>query len=275
MKKEMKNTFEPHICAEGDIPALCFAPGHYLSWFRGYRFQISSADDGIHELGGSVTTMNSDLQLTYDLPAEIRPLIALSHICEAAAPFDAFWDLVVNDPKLVNGFISVTDDMCGICSSAFDIAGIEPMIQTKETAEVYAIISDQNIFAASRPFICAVQDGSVYMPLGNLILCRDSVLIQDSETGLAYKLPFPDYIYIGENIKAIENEYYGLMWSRLPWILFSYAEIILDGAGCQTRYKNNAKETIQKTNQISNKNEFYEFIKNSLIVLENGANHYS
>ena len=59
------------------------------------------------------------------------------------------------------------------------------------------------------------------------------------------------------------------MWSRLPWILFGYAGIVLDEVGCRAKYKNNTEETVQKTNEISDKNIFYDFVKNSLITNEN------
>lgn len=265
--KNSENTFTPHISTQSKIPALCFKPGHYLGWFHGCCFQVSATEDGSADLGSSAKTLTGDLLYANDLPAELKPLIALSHMCEAGIPFDEFWDLLADDPKLVNNFISVIDDMCGIYSNNLDICSIESIIQTIEKDDVTASVNDPCIFAASKPFACIVQNSNEYAPLGNLILCRDSVQIQDSENGLAYKISFPDYRYIGNDIKASEKEYYGLLWNRLPWILFCYAGIILEVNGSRIRYERSNTKPIQKTNEITNKHEFFEYIRDTLTNL--------
>jgi len=271
MKNDNKNTFEPHINAEREVPALCFAPNHYLSCVSGHRFQVSADEEGNHDIGSSITTLNNDLVCASDLPEEIRPLIAFSHMCEAAAPFDDFWSLICNDPKLVNNFIAVTNDMCGIYSNAFDISNIGSMIQIVEKDEVNASTNDPNVFVASRPFSCVIRGGNAYAPLGNLILSRNSVQIQDSETGMAYKLTFPDYRSIGADIKSSEKEYYGIMWNRLTWILFGCAGLVFDNDGCRTRYGHGIKDTPQNTNEITDKNIFFDFVRNSLTLIEDSS----
>lgn len=52
--------WEPVLFEDDVVPMLCILPGAYLSWFRGYRMQISATPTGIGDCGSSQSTMRAD-----------------------------------------------------------------------------------------------------------------------------------------------------------------------------------------------------------------------
>lgn len=91
-----------------ELPILCLGLGRYLSWFRGYRFQISGTPTGIGDCCSSRTTLQKDIAIARDLPPEYGKMLLFSHIAEIAMQSYFKFDIPKLAPDLFDEFMYET-----------------------------------------------------------------------------------------------------------------------------------------------------------------------
>jgi len=265
---DTNQSFMPHILDDTEVPSLCFMPKHYLSWFRGYRFQVSATSDGNMNLGSSATTMENDLFLAHELPNELKPLIAYSHVCESTSHLEGFWTFLENNIDLFNRFMDLTNEYSNIRCNNFNLNKISLLVKSIPLNEYDAMVSNPDNYMASKQIISWVKENKMYAPMGNLIFGRKSVTVYNNVSKQAFQILFPDYETFRENKEACEREYYGILWARLPWILFNSTGLIFTNGGCcLNRYPHNITGTIKKSDGISELRDLHDFIKTSVKLL--------
>lgn len=98
------------------VPTLEFEEG-FLSWFRGYRFQVSGTLEGVGNNGSSASTLESDLCLSdnYSMKATkvtlLKHIIVASHIFESTSTFPIFWEKVFENDTILNQLLAETNDL--------------------------------------------------------------------------------------------------------------------------------------------------------------------
>lgn len=115
---------KPKVLCLDKIPVLQLRHSAYLSWFRGYRFQVSGDACGYCDCGSSMTDLASCLQATADWDEPLKWAMPLSHAIEATGRYSEFIELAVSEDgqSLVNDFFRKTSKVCRIYCDEFDIS---------------------------------------------------------------------------------------------------------------------------------------------------------
>lgn len=136
---------EPKLyCADGDtIPILEFGGAQHLSWFRGYRMQVSMSPEGVGDHGSSTATMASDLRLldNLEIPEETKmkykKLIFLSHVLEASMRYGDFIKWLKTYPALFNEFaVQTANEDSNLEFEDFDLKSLTDLIEVTKDIHV-------------------------------------------------------------------------------------------------------------------------------------------
>jgi hypothetical protein len=205
---------------DGDPPTFAFRRTAFLSCFRGYRFQVSGDEYGNGDYGSSQTTLIGDLGVAAQFPKEYQPLIAFSHVCEAVNKYDEFWEIVEEHKSKFNRFMDDTNDMCRTYTKDFDFDRIKDFVKVRSELPAGKIVS--------RASTCETGMREAEEKLiGILIYADNYVAFREFKSKDWLVIEFETYIeVITDKRSDMDNkDYYRVMWSRLPYILFAFANM--------------------------------------------------
>lgn len=211
---------KPSIIYAGSVPKLMFRRDHFLSWFRGYSFQVSSNAYGQGDLGSSQRTMSWELRVAEYLPEPLQHVIAFSHALEAANMYDDFHELLTTNEELVNEFMRVTNDDEEIYCKDFSLEAIKGLIQSAPTSPGTPL---------AKIAMCSSNNHgeriTAYVAIG-----ENFVSMCDVDTGVWRYIPFDKYTDTPEELQdyVYEYDYTKTLLYRLIWILIWDANMYLN-----------------------------------------------
>lgn len=215
------------VNTDEEIPYYKFRYNAFLSWFRGYRFQVRGDADGIGDCGSSDTTLRWDTEITKRWPVEFRPLMAFSHVCQATSRYYDFWDFINKDASLLNTFMKSTDeyDRSMQCKN-FDYASILKMIEDLSKVD----LTDTTRIDLARSYSKSANKETDY--LGSMFYGKGIVAFQDYK-GKVHALTIPTYDE--EEMESSEQDYYLNVWHRFTHVLLNIAGVVMNYQGLYYR----------------------------------------
>lgn len=201
-------------------PFLVFGQEAFLSWFRGYRFQVSGNTNGTGDYGSSATTLERDLLVAKTLPKELRPLISFSHVCEATNKYQEFNEILWNDSELINSFMVGTDEYERIRANNFDLDKVKGMFKLVDELPERT----GNIIS----FCETTRKGSVDQIFGMMAVGESFIAFRELKDKKWTLLEIPVYSNTYEDLYEVSKvAYYEVIWKRFAYILVSYSSIRL------------------------------------------------
>lgn len=215
------------VNTDEEIPYYKFRYNAFLSWFRGYRFQVSGDANGGGDYGSSDTTLRWDTEIAKRWPVEFRPLMAFSHVCQATSRYYDFWDFINKDASLLNTFMTATAeyDYSMQCKN-FDYESILKMIEDSSKVD----LTDTNRIDLARSYSKSANKEPDY--LGSMFYGKGVVAFQDYK-GKVYALNIPEYDE--EEMESSEQDYYLNVWHRFTHVLLNIAGVVMNYQGLYYR----------------------------------------
>lgn len=203
---------------DNEIPYYKFGREAYLSWFRGYRFQVSGDDNGGGDYGSSDTSLFQDCCLVKGWDKELKSLMAFSHLCQATTSYTEFWEHILKDSSLLDLFMKETGKYDWNCNCQdFELNTVINIVESTEVD-----LSTAHVISLARVF--ARNSGEQPKHLGELYYCKDFVAVKDFNNKVrALNIP-----KMSEDVDSTEQNYYRTVWYRFAHILLNLSGIILN-----------------------------------------------
>jgi len=224
-EKELDRFTDQVVNADGDVPYYKFGRRAYLSWFRGYSFQVSGDDNGNGDYGSSDTTLELDCRIAKHWPKELRPLMAFSHVCQATTRYNLFWEFILNDSSLLDKFMRVTGEYDTSCHCEdFSLKYILDLVKRTKYD-----LNDARVIPISR--VHSPKSGRTPNHLGEIYFSKKFVAFKDVANNVI-ALPIPEFD--GDTFELSEKDYYFNVRYRLVHVLLNLGGIKTNHMGlCQ------------------------------------------
>lgn len=205
-------------------PMFTFKRNAHLSWFRGYRFQVSGDHRGNGDYGSSQTTLGRDLRFAKYLPEHLKSSMAFSHVCEATNSYSEFWSLVEDQEELLNKFMNRTDTQEGIESKDFNLSDVWGLISSMKELPSDGKISKR--ISLTQPDSKRHEKGL----FATLVLADKYIALKYINVEEWLVIDFPSYNETSDRLKEYFeiNEYYEILWERLVWLLVTKANMVFN-----------------------------------------------
>jgi hypothetical protein len=208
------------------MPVLMFRQNKFLSWYRGYCFQVSGSPDGDGSYGSSSTSLVSDLLSGSYLPERLRPLIALGHVCQATTKYKDFWDIVHESPELLNQLMQRSHNELdsNLMCKEFDFGSVWANI--REWEELPPHVTAYGIQLTEKKF-----KGIPDLYFGSLIFADTFIAVRLFKDNRWNIIDFPMYeehvrnAGLEEDGYLTKDRYYNLLFYRLSWVLLTKVEV--------------------------------------------------
>ena len=250
MAERKLDRYTDHVVnTDNEVPYYKFGRAAYLSYFRGYRFQVSGDDDGGGDYGSSDTTLEFDCHIAKHWPKELRPLMSFSHVCQATTGYEEFWDFILNDSTLLNEFMYETgkyDRMC-YCED-FSLKYILDLVKRTKYD-----LNDSCVIPISRVY--SVKSGHAPNHLGIVYFNKKFVAFKDV-TSNVIALPIPEFD--GDTFKLSEKDYYLNVRYRLINILLNLSGI---STNMGLRNRKNIELQSEHASSVHYLGELYNILK--------------
>lgn len=218
---------------QGTIPVLQLSHNTWLSWFRGYRYQVSGSANGIADRGSSDTSLQYDTRIgrgLIQLGDQYLPLargLIYSHVLEAANMLPSFNEVEQDNPELISELLNLT----------YQSVESFPELVCQDWSNLSCVSVQQGV---PRPdalleIPIVVEHRKVQYLLGILSFGEGIVCFDDESNGTHYSVSFPP-------LEDITNVYYSSahtsttyrqeMWRRLKFLLLHKAGLWINGLGC-------------------------------------------
>ena len=250
-EKELDRFTDQVVNADGDVPYYKFGRRAYLSWFRGYSFQVSGDDNGNGDYGSSDTTLEFDCRIAKHWPKELRPLMAFSHVCQATTGYEEFWDFILNDSTLLNEFMYETgkyDRMC-YCED-FSLKYILDLVKRTKYD-----LNDSCVIPISR--VHSPKSGRTPNHLGEIYFSKKFVAFKDVANNVI-ALPIPEFD--GDTFELSEKDYYLNVRYRLINILLNLSGI---STNMGLRNRKNIELQSEHASSVHYLGELYNILKSA------------
>lgn len=240
------------ISTENEVPYYKFGRKAYLSWFRGYRFQVSGDDNGDGDYGSSDTTLEFDCHIAKHWPKELRPLMAFSHVCQATTSYNLFWEFTLNDSTLLDKFMRLTGEYDTSCHCEdFSLKYILELVERTEYD-----LNDARVIPISR--VHSRKSGRTPNHLGEIYFSKKFVAFKDVANNVI-ALPIPEFD--GDTFELSEKDYYFNVRYRLIHILLNLSGIKADYMGlCQ---RTDIEIQDEHANSVHNMRDVYDLLKSA------------
>ena len=172
---EVKAVLEPHnydeefkshikeVTSSHDVPVLEFEEG-FLSWFRGYRMQVSMTLEGVGNKGASPTGMNYEINNASDslkvTDEYLVNLIYLKHAIIALDGYPKMQKYLFENQSVLAEFIAQTASFQGQGSDTPDwLEKFKNLIETVPTSELsgvvpqYLIVDKYNTYSIGTAYV--------------------------------------------------------------------------------------------------------------------------
>ena len=200
-----------------DIPKLQIRWNRFLSWFRGYSFQVSGDMAGGGDYGSSATTLRFDLRVAPLLPQKLKPLIAMGHIAQATSGYDDFFKKISMDPYVFDTFMKATNKAEDISCGSYNFA---------EFMQNFSTSSDINQLPETLRVVLYQKTNKVIgdnMAFSILSFGKSHVAFSYLDTQRKWAvLEFPEYNHDEDadwEYHASAEKYYSTIWKQAAWIL--------------------------------------------------------
>lgn len=226
MAERKLDSFTDHVVNTDGIPYYKFGCMAYLSWFRGYRFQVSGDDNGDGDYGSSDTTLESDCRIAKHWPKELRPLMAFSHVCQATTSYEEFWDFILNDSTLLDKFMRETGKYDRRCyCEDFSLKYILDLVKRTEYD-----LNDSCVIPISRVY--SAKSGRTPNHLGEIYFSKKFVAFKDVANSV---IALPIHEFDEDTFELSEKAYYFYVRYRLINILLNLGGISANYMGLRNR----------------------------------------
>lgn len=217
------------------VPVLQLSYDTWLSWFRGYRYQLSGSDNGIIDHGSSDTSLQYDTSIgrgLEQLGSQYLPLargLIYSHVLEAANTFSSFTEAEQNHPELISELLNLT----------YQSVVSFPELVCQDWSDLACVSIEQGVsrldVLLDIPIVVEYK-GAQYLlgvlSFGNRIVCFD-----DTYSGNRYSVSFPSLdditdVYYNSPLTSGGTHYRMKMWYRLKFLLLHKAGLWISHWGC-------------------------------------------
>lgn len=216
---------------QGKVPALQLSHNTWLSWFRGYRYQVSGSANGIVDHGSSDTSLQYDTHIGRGLTQlgdQYLPLargLIYSHVLEAANMLPSFNEVEQDNPELISELLNLT----------YQSVESFPELVCQDWSNLSCVSVQQGV---PRPdalleIPIVVEHRKVQYLLGILSFGEGIVCFDDEFNGNHYSVSFPRG-YRGCVLQQCPTStpYRREMWRRLKFLLLHKAGLWINGLGC-------------------------------------------
>ena len=242
------------VNTDEEIPYYKFGREAYLSWFRGYRFQVNGDDNGSGDYGSSDTSLFQDCCLVKGWDKELKSLMAFSHVCQATTSYNEFWEHIINDSSLLDLFMKETGKYDWNCNCQdFELNTIISIVESTEVD-----LSIAHVIPLAREF--ARNSGENPKHLGELYYCKEFVAVKDFNNKVrALNIP-----KMREDVDSTEQGYYRSVWYRFAHILLNLSGIIINYQTLRNRVDAELQEATG--DYVTDGREIYERIRTTIVV---------
>lgn len=216
------NYIEPHIMIleEDNIPILAFGESQFLSWFRGYRVQVSMSPEGRGDNGSSATTLASDLRtirgFSYDETIEsfkdvekkYSKFVLLSHILEASNQYGKFISWMRTNSVLFDKFVEQTADFDSLLG--FEEFNLVPLTDSIKEVKELDTADELKSILTSFGDISNEKTVSAVISIG-----KDYIAVKSFDEEVWHVLDISDLFPKEDNLTDGVDGYYGFVWNCL------------------------------------------------------------
>ena len=192
------------------VPVLQFALGENLSWFRGYRMQVSGSVDGIMDFGSSSSTMEDELGCCEILvnKTPLQKLVLWGHVVEACAEYPVLEQV---PEETINAFMTATMQYDHHCTKT--TFSLEDDVKK----QIKGLPDDKRGLAYFKGFVLVKEKAHLKKPAKfiELLIGENYIALN----GRYLELPKPvegdiDTLNAAEKVLLLSRYLYVLMWEQ-------------------------------------------------------------